>query len=77
MCRLRPAMEADFPAIKALIHQVGINPMGLAWPNFILAVDEAGAMVGWLHNGTAVPMAAVIAACSVTCWLVLALWARP
>jgi N-acetylglutamate synthase-like GNAT family acetyltransferase len=43
---LRPAREEDFSAIRELIHQVGINPMGLHWERFILAVDSEGAMIG-------------------------------
>ena len=43
---VRPAQEADFPAIKKLIHQVGINPIGLDWGRFILAVSEEGEMIG-------------------------------
>ncbi len=34
------------PAIRALIHQVGINPSGLKWQHFILAVDEMDEMLG-------------------------------
>ena len=40
---LRPARAEDFIAIRKLIHQVGINPMGLHWERFILAVDARGA----------------------------------
>lgn len=36
---LRPAREMEDAAIKSLIHQVGINPMGLDWKRFIVAVD--------------------------------------
>ncbi len=36
--RLRQAREADFPAIRALIRQVRINPTGLDWRRFIVAV---------------------------------------
>jgi N-acetylglutamate synthase-like GNAT family acetyltransferase len=43
---LRPARSEDFSAIRQLIHQVGINPMGLQWERFVLAVDEEGAMIG-------------------------------
>jgi len=43
---LRPAAEVDAATIKRLIHQVGINPLGLYWQNFILAVDEQGRMIG-------------------------------
>lgn len=43
---LRSAGKADAAAIKRLIYQVGINPLGLRWQNFILAVDEQGQMIG-------------------------------
>jgi len=43
---LHPAREADFPEIKALIRQVRINPTGLDWRRFTLAVDERGEMIG-------------------------------
>lgn len=36
---LRPARETDAGAIKDLIHSVGINPMGLDWQRFVVAVD--------------------------------------
>ncbi len=36
---LRPARETEDAAIKSLIHFVGINPMGLDWRRFIVAVD--------------------------------------
>lgn len=36
---LRPARETESTAIKDLIHAVGINPMGLDWKRFIVAVD--------------------------------------
>lgn len=44
--KLQQATEADFLSIKALIHQVQINPMGLDWRNFIIAVDSQGKMIG-------------------------------
>ena len=43
---LRPATQADFPAIRRLIHQVGINPMDLKWQHFTIAVDAADRLVG-------------------------------
>ena len=43
---LRCATQQDETAIKALIHQVGINPMGLDWRHFLLAVDENDRMTG-------------------------------
>ena len=36
---LRPATAADFPAIRALIRRVRINPYGLDWRRFLVAVD--------------------------------------
>jgi amino-acid N-acetyltransferase len=36
---LRPAHETESAAIKDLIHEVGINPMGLDWKRFVVAVD--------------------------------------
>lgn len=37
---LRPARETEDAAIKSLIHVVGINPMGLDWKRFVVAVDS-------------------------------------
>ena len=42
---LRPARETDFPAIKNLIHSVGINPMDLDWRRFLVAVDAQGQVI--------------------------------
>jgi amino-acid N-acetyltransferase len=43
---LRPANEADFPTIRRLIYAVQINPLGLAWPNFVVAVDAHARIIG-------------------------------
>jgi N-acetylglutamate synthase-like GNAT family acetyltransferase len=37
---LRPARQGDFPAIKRLVRQVGINPLGLHWSRFLVVIDE-------------------------------------
>jgi N-acetylglutamate synthase-like GNAT family acetyltransferase len=37
--RLRPATAADAKSIRHIIHLVDINPTGLSWKRFILAVD--------------------------------------
>jgi N-acetylglutamate synthase-like GNAT family acetyltransferase len=42
---LRPATEADFSEIKALIRQVRINPTGLDWRRFTVAVYGSGKMI--------------------------------
>jgi GNAT superfamily N-acetyltransferase len=43
---LRLATAVDFPAIRKLIWQTGINPTGLNWRRFVLAVDETGKLLG-------------------------------
>ena len=43
---LRPATAADAAAIRSLIHRVQINPWGLDWHHFLLAVDENDRLVG-------------------------------
>ena len=42
---LRPARETDAGAIKDLIHSVGINPMGLDWRRFVVAVDTGDRVI--------------------------------
>jgi len=44
--RLRPATAADAGAIRSLIFRVGINPRGLDWRRFLVAVDPGGRLVG-------------------------------
>lgn len=43
---LRPARESESRAIKALIHLVGINPMGVDWKRFIVAVNDQDDILG-------------------------------
>jgi len=43
---VRPATRQDFPAIRALIHAVSINPTGLAWRRFLVAVTPDAALLG-------------------------------
>jgi N-acetylglutamate synthase-like GNAT family acetyltransferase len=42
---LRPADASDDAAIHALIHLVGINPTGLDWRRFIVAVSTDGTII--------------------------------
>jgi N-acetylglutamate synthase-like GNAT family acetyltransferase len=42
---LRLATKADFSEIKALIRQVRINPTGLDWHRFTVAVNGPGQMI--------------------------------
>ena len=46
MVCLRPATRADQPAITALVRRERLNPNGLDWPRFTVAVDEDGDIVG-------------------------------
>jgi N-acetylglutamate synthase-like GNAT family acetyltransferase len=43
---LRPATANDAAAIRSLIHTVGINPMSLNWQRFVIAINDAGEMLG-------------------------------
>jgi N-acetylglutamate synthase-like GNAT family acetyltransferase len=43
---LRPARETDDTAIKELIHSAGINPLGIDWRRFLVAVDNRDQVVG-------------------------------
>ena len=43
---IRPALEAESAQIKDLIHEVGINPTGLDWKRFLVAVDGSGRVIG-------------------------------
>lgn len=42
---IRPALEAESAQIKDLIHLVGINPTGLDWRRFVVAVNERGEVI--------------------------------
>ena len=44
--RLRAAQESDAEAIRQLIHRVGINPGGLKWQRFVIAVDANDELLG-------------------------------
>lgn len=43
---LRPANAADARTIRQIISLVHINPTGLSWKHFILAVDLHGSIIG-------------------------------
>ena len=43
---VRPAINEDFPAIRALIHAVHINPTGLDWRRFLVAVTPENELLG-------------------------------
>jgi N-acetylglutamate synthase-like GNAT family acetyltransferase len=43
---LRPALATDFASIKELIYSSEVNPMGLDWKRFIIAVNPTGEVIG-------------------------------
>ena len=45
MTKIRPAYEAEAAQIRDLIYLVGINPMGLDWKRFVVAVNDRDEMV--------------------------------
>ncbi|PWB70088.1 MAG: hypothetical protein C3F07_17825 [Anaerolineales bacterium] len=44
--KLRPARETESSQIRDLIHLTGINPMGLDWRRFVVAVDDRDQVLG-------------------------------
>lgn len=44
--QIRPAQKPDAAAIRGLIQRVRINPLGLDWRRFLVAVDENGRLTG-------------------------------
>ncbi len=42
---IRLAVREDEPAIRALIRSEHLNPLGFHWRNFLVAEDNAGALV--------------------------------
>jgi N-acetylglutamate synthase-like GNAT family acetyltransferase len=46
MTTIRPAREMEAAQIRDLIYLVGINPMGLDWKRFIVAVNDQDEMIG-------------------------------
>jgi amino-acid N-acetyltransferase len=46
MLTIRPAEISDQQAIQKLIRQAHINPTGLAWERFLVAVDQNGNVIG-------------------------------
>lgn len=46
MTAIRPARETDAAQIRDLIHLVGINPMGLDWKRFVVAVNARDEILG-------------------------------
>jgi N-acetylglutamate synthase-like GNAT family acetyltransferase len=46
MFSIRQATSSDHPAIQKLIRQVRINPTGLKWERFLVAVDQNDQVIG-------------------------------
>ena len=63
MTTIRPARETEAAQIQDLIHSVSINPMGLDWKRFIVAVDDRDQMLGCgqlkPHGGDVLELASI------------------
>ena len=46
MISIRAAREEESAQIRDLIHVVGINPLGLDWRRFVVAVNDRDEMIG-------------------------------
>jgi amino-acid N-acetyltransferase len=46
MVTLRPATAADTAAIRSLVYSARINPTGLDWRRFVVAVSPGGEVIG-------------------------------
>jgi N-acetylglutamate synthase-like GNAT family acetyltransferase len=44
--KVREATRKDFPAIRGLIHDVHINPTGLDWRHFLVAMTQENSLLG-------------------------------
>jgi N-acetylglutamate synthase-like GNAT family acetyltransferase len=43
---IRPAAHTDARMIRKIINNEHLNPMGLHWEHFIIAIDQAGMLIG-------------------------------
>jgi GNAT superfamily N-acetyltransferase len=61
---LRPAQEADDATIHALIRAAHINPLGIEWRRFLVAVNGYGDVIGCgqvkVHRGGAKELASIV-----------------
>jgi len=44
--RLRPAVRSDAAGIRRLVRDTRINPSGIDWRRFLVAVDAMGSVIG-------------------------------
>lgn len=63
-CHLRRATAAEAGLIGQMVRQAKINPTGLDWRRFMLAVDETGRVVGCgqlkPHGADAIELASIV-----------------
>ena len=61
--RLRPATKHDQKTIRTLVYEGQINPFGLRWQNFVLAIVDSGEVVGVgqlkPHRGGVIELASI------------------
>ena len=62
--RLRPAVESDFSTIRKMVREARLNPLGLEWRRFIVAMDDDGKIIGCgqvkSHNDGSTELASLV-----------------
>lgn len=60
---IRPALETESGLIKDLVHSTGINPMGIDWKRFVVAVNAQEQVLGIgqikQHGGDVLELASI------------------
>ncbi|MEW6567199.1 MAG: GNAT family N-acetyltransferase [Chloroflexota bacterium] len=61
---LRPASHSDQTVIRRLVHEARVNPLGLEWSHFTVAVDDGGTVIGCAqvkeHSGGVRELASIV-----------------
>lgn len=64
--QLQPATSAQQAEIKHLVQAAQINPLGLDWRRFVVAMDETGAVIGCgqlkPHDDDSLELASIVVA---------------
>ena len=63
---LRKANRQDAAAIRRMVRSANLNPTGLSWPRFTIAVDDTGSVIGCVqrkpHKDGSVELASLVVA---------------
>lgn len=62
--KLRAAKKADQPTIKQMVREARLNPLGLKWERFTVAVTESDRVIGCVqlkpHRGGVLELASLV-----------------